>query len=67
MIFDPQTFEQEEIQDIAVNEGKVGKLNLLIYGALIIICVYYLFAEWSPTADVSKNDVNNVEVKTESQ
>lgn len=48
MQFDPFSFEYEETPDINIGEGKVGILNLLVYAAITLACILYLFAEWSP-------------------
>jgi hypothetical protein len=49
MHFDPQSFEYDETPDIAINDGEVGKLNMLIYAVILAACVYYLFTAWSPS------------------
>ena len=49
MIFDPLSFEYEETPDIAINDGEVGKLNMLIYAVILTACIYYLFSAWSPS------------------
>ncbi len=48
MQFDPLSFEYDETPDIAVNDGEVGKLNILIYAVILAACIYYLFTAWSP-------------------
>ena len=52
MQFDPLSFEYDETPDIAVADGKVGVLNILVYVVITVACIYYLFSAWSP-ADVS--------------
>jgi len=49
MTFDPLSFEHNETPGITIADGAVGRLNMVVYAVLIIICVYYLFAEWSPS------------------
>ena len=49
MQFDPLSFEYEETPRITVGEGKVGILNILVYAAIIVACICYIFAEWSPS------------------
>ena len=49
MQFDPLSFEYEETPDITIGDGAVGKLNVLIYVAILTACVYYLFSTWSPS------------------
>ena len=48
MQFDPTSFAYEEAPDITVGDGKVGILNILVYAAIAIACIFYLIAEWSP-------------------
>jgi len=48
MQFDPTSFEYEETPDITIGDGKVGILNILVYAAITIACIFYLIAEWSP-------------------
>ena len=50
MPFDPLSFEHEETPDIAIDNGKVGVLNILVYAVITIACVYYLFTQWSPAS-----------------
>ncbi len=47
MQFEPLSFEHEETPDIKVDDGAVGKLNILVYVVITIACVYYLFTQWS--------------------
>jgi len=48
MQFDPLSFEYEETPRITIGDGKVGILNILVYAAITVACICYLFAEWSP-------------------
>ncbi len=46
--WEPSAVDPEKSIDIEVGHGGIGKFNLVVYAAIIAICLYYLFAFISP-------------------
>jgi len=64
MTFDPLSFEHDETPGITIADGAVGKLNIVIYAVLTIVCVYYLFAQWSPSTAGPVSEAAETKVTT---